>query len=72
MAMITFEQHNEIVKSLADKGYLPWEYVTPPKEIISDVTCPICGECIGVYTAATSYIIECPTKECFIETARGI
>ena len=71
-ADISVEVHDAIENEMYDKGYLTYEYVVPPRTLITDVQCPVCGENLTIFTSGNSYRISCKTDSCLIMSFRGL
>ena len=69
---LTEEMYYAIEEALESKGYYAHEEVYPPREIVTDVICPICDENLNFIQAGLSYQIKCPTENCADVSVRGI
>jgi len=69
---ISIEVHDAIENEMYEKGYLTYGYIDPPRTIITDVLCPVCGESLTIFTSGNSYRINCKTESCLIISFRGL
>jgi predicted RNA-binding Zn-ribbon protein involved in translation (DUF1610 family) len=55
----TKRQRDMIENLITDMGYIKHENAYPPREIVTNVVCPVCGENLILWLAGNSYQVDC-------------